>query len=533
MRLTFLGADHEVTGSATLIEINGHYGLVDYGMEQGKNVFVNQPLPIPESQLEFVLLTHAHIDHSGNIPLLAKNGFHGAIYATDATCRLANIMLKDCAHIKESEAEWQNRKGQRAGDEPVQPAYTMEDAEAALKLFSPCSYNKKFHILDGVEIRFIDAGHLLGSASIEVWLTEGEETRKVVFSGDIGNFDQPIIKNPQYIDEADFVITESTYGDRLHEMETKDNVPFLAECIQKVLDRGGNVVIPAFAVGRAQEMLYYIREIKEQGLVRGHDGFPVYLDSPLANEATEVFSHTDIENMNDETRAIFESGENPLDFDGLFLSITADESKAINFDTEPKVIIAASGMCEEGRIRHHLKHNLWRSECMLLFVGFQAVVTLGRKIYDGARTVTLFGEDISVNAEIAYLGGKSGHADMNGLITWITAFQNRPKMVFVNHGEDAVVDSYVSLLEKQFELTASGPFSGARYNLLTEEYEEKPAGIPIDKDAAKKKEGTSLYSLLVAAGERLLAVIRGMKGAANKDVKKLTNQINDLVERWK
>lgn len=533
MKLTFLGATHEVTGSATLIEVGGHYGLVDYGMEQGKNVFVNEPLPIAESKLDFVLLTHAHIDHSGNIPLLAKNGFKGAIYATDATCRLANIMLRDCAHIKESEAEWQNRKGQRAGDEPVQPLYTLEDAEAALKLFSPCSYNKKFQIMDGVEIRFIDAGHLLGSASIEVWLTEGNETRKVVFSGDIGNFDQPIIKNPHYIDEADFVITESTYGDRLHDMEAKDNVYFLADCIQKVLDRGGNVVIPAFAVGRAQEMLYYIREIKEKGLVHGHDDFPVYLDSPLANEATEVFSHTDIDNMNDETRAIFESGRNPLDFPGLHLSISADDSKAINFDTEPKVIIAASGMCEEGRIRHHLKHNLWRSDCMLLFVGFQAGGTLGRKIYDGAARVTLFGEEITINAEIAYLGGKSGHADMNGLITWITAFKNRPKMVFVNHGEDSVVDSYVSLLQKQFDLTASGPFSGAVYNLLTEEYEVEPAGIPVDKDASRREKASNFYGLLVAAGEKLLAIIRGMKGAANKDIKKLTNQINDLIERWK
>ena len=533
MKLTFLGAAHEVTGSATLIEIGGRFGLVDYGMEQGKNVFVNEPLPVAESKLDFVLLTHAHIDHSGNIPLLAKNGFKGTVYATDATCRLANIMLRDCAHIKESEAEWQNRKAQRAGDEPVQPVYTMEDAEAALRLFVPCSYNKKIDIMDGVAIRFIDAGHLLGSASIEVWLTENGETKKVVFSGDIGNYDQPIIKNPHYIEEADYVITESTYGDRLHDMEAKDNVYFLADCIQKVLDRGGNVVIPAFAVGRAQEMLYYIREIKERGLVHGHEGFPVYLDSPLANEATEVFSHTDIENMNEQTRAIFESGRNPLDFDGLHLSISADDSKAINFDQEPKVIIAASGMCEEGRIRHHLKHNLWRPECMLLFVGYQAGGTLGRRIYDGARNVTLFGESISVNAEITYLGGKSGHADMNGLLTWINAFTPAPKMVFVNHGEDSVVDSYVSLLQKQYGLTASGPFSGARYDLLAAAYETQPAGIPIDKDAARKEKSSNFYSLLLAAGEKLMAVIRGMKGAANKDIKKLTNQINDLIERWK
>ncbi len=456
MKLTFLGADHEVTGSCTMIEIGGRCGLVDCGMEQGEDVFVNQSIPVSPGELDFVLLTHAHIDHSGNIPLLFKNGYTGPVYATSATCHLCEIMLRDCAHIQQSDAEWRSRKAERAGNQPVEPVYTLEDAEAAIASLRPCEYGEMIQVGEGIFVRFVDAGHLLGSASIEVFLQEGDVSRKVVFSGDIGNLDQPIIRDPQYIDEADYVITESTYGDRLHERAENGPMGVLADVIQRTLDRGGNVVIPSFAVGRTQEMLYFIRIIKEQGLVSGHGDFPVYVDSPLANEATGIFLQCDRSYFDEDALALLDKGINPLMSPGVKLSVSSEESKQINFDYTPKVIISASGMCEAGRIRHHLKHNLWRKESTVLFVGYQAIGTTGRKLQDGAKELKLFGEDIAVNAEIAFLPGKSGHADKDGLLRWITAFREKPAMVFVNHGDDAAVKAYAACLCDEYGFEGSG-----------------------------------------------------------------------------
>ena len=481
MRLTFLGATHEVTGSCTMIEINGHRGLVDCGMEQGKDTFFNQALPVPASSIEFVLLTHAHIDHSGRIPCLYKAGYTGLVYATGATCNLSEIMLLDCAHIQESEAEYRTRKALRAGREPVEPLYTTDDALLAIKGLRPCSYGEMITVCDGMQIRFSDAGHLMGSASIEVWLTEGDITKKVIFSGDIGNYSQPIIKDPHYFDEADYVITESTYGDRLHDKSNVDNVDFLADVIQRTLDRGGNLVIPAFAVGRSQEMLYYIRQIKTQGKVTGHDDFRVYLDSPMAQKAMGIFLQCDREYLDDEALAMVDAGINPLSSAGLILSETSDDSIKINFDKTPKVIISASGMCDAGRIRHHLKHNLWKKENTILFVGYQANGTLGRIILDGANEVKLFGDTIAVKAEIAFMPGKSGHADRDGLLAWIGHFKKNPDMVFVNHGEDAVVESYKELIEQKFGFEASAPYSGAEFDLAAGEYISFPDGIPVNR----------------------------------------------------
>ena len=492
MKLTFLGATHEVTGSCTMIEVNGRCGLVDCGMEQGEDIFVNQEIPVNAAEIDFVLLTHAHIDHSGNIPLLFKSGFNGPVYANEATCNLCAVMLKDSAHIQESEAEWKNRKNERAGRPMVEPIYTMEDAELAIRHLRPVQYGEIRQIAEGVDIRFTDAGHLLGSSSIEVFLTENKEKRKVVFSGDIGNFNQPLIKNPEYIEEADYVVQESTYGDRIHNNPPEGNIQFLANCIQKVLDRGGNLVIPSFAVGRTQEILYFIREIKQNGLVKDHDGFKVYVDSPLANETTGIFLQCDNSYFDDETREILKKGINPLMFDGLTLSVDTEESKAINFNKEPKVIISASGMCEAGRIRHHLKHNLWRKESMILFVGYQAAGTTGRLIVDGAEKLKLFGEDIICKAEIGKLEGKSGHADQNGLIEWINHFKEKPGMVFINHGEDKVTEAYARLLEDEYGFTASAPFSGAEFDLIENKYTNNMPGIPVKKakDSTKTTDNT-------------------------------------------
>ena len=366
MKLGFVGADHEVTGSCHYLEACGKQILIDCGMEQGKDIYVNQDIPVPINQIDYVLLTHAHIDHSGRLPLLYKNGFKGSIISTFATSDLCSIMLRDSAHIQEFEAEWRNRKARRAGSEEYVPLYTTEDALGAISLFHPCDYEQTIELSEGINIRFRDVGHLLGSASIEIWITENGISKKLVFSGDIGNINQPLIKDPQTTSSADYVIMESTYGDRLHKTPP-DYAVELANVINRTLRRGGNLVIPAFAVGRTQEMLYFIREIKERKLVEFD--FPVYVDSPLAIEATSIFNKNFQSCFDEEAMALIQSGISPIRFPNLHLAISSDESKAINFDSTPKVIISASGMCEAGRIKHHLKHNLWRPECTVLFVG--------------------------------------------------------------------------------------------------------------------------------------------------------------------
>ena len=349
MKLTFLGANHEVTGSCTLLETGGLHFLIDCGMEQGRDVYENQPLPIAPGEIDGVLLTHAHIDHSGHLPLLAKQGYRGPIYATRPTCRLCGIMLRDSAHIQESEAEWKNRKNTRAGLPPVEPDYTVEDAETAVSLFEGVDYDKKTELAPGVAVRFTDVGHLLGSASIELWVTEGEKTTKLVFSGDIGNLNQPILKDPTYLTEADYVVMESTYGDRSHPPRP-DYIGELTAILQRTFDRGGNVVIPSFAVGRTQELLYFLREIKEKNLVTGHGTFPVYIDSPLAIEATRIFRDTAEDCFDADTRALLDAGVDPIVFPGLRVTVTSDESRLINTDPTPKVILSASGMCDAGRL---------------------------------------------------------------------------------------------------------------------------------------------------------------------------------------
>ena len=349
--------------------------------------------------------------------------------------------------IQEAEAEWRNRKAQRGGKITAQePLYTMEDAEGAIRHIVPCAYNKMVEVCKGIQIRFTDIGHLLGSSSIEVWAEERGVTKKLVFSGDIGNINQPLIKDPAYTEEADYVIMESTYGDRLHSLERPDYVKELAAIIQETFERGGNVVIPSFAVGRTQEMLYFLRQIKQDRLIQGFENFEVYVDSPLAVEATGIFHNNTYTCFDEEAMELVNKGINPIAFPGLRLSITSDESKAINFDMNPKVILSASGMCEAGRIRHHLKHNLWSDANTVLFVGYQAEGSLGRKLQGGARYVRLFGEDISVNAEIASLHGTSGHADQSGLLRWLAGFREKPQMVFVNHGDDTSCTAFQRLL---------------------------------------------------------------------------------------
>lgn len=530
MKLTFVGASREVTGSCHFMEIGGKYILVDYGMEQGINTLQNVVLPVEEAMVDYVLLTHAHVDHSGMLPKLYARGFRGQIFSTEATADLCQIMLRDCAHIQTMEAEWKNRKARRSPGKPlVEPEYTMEDAEGTIELIVPCPYDTVVEVCKGVKIRFTDVGHLLGSSSIEVWAKEENVEKKLVFSGDIGNKGLPLLKDPSYTKEADYVVMESTYGDRNHGAGKPDYVKDLSAIIQETFDRGGNVVIPSFAVGRTQELLYFLRKIKKDRLIQRHEDFLVYMDSPMAVSATTVFQENRMECYDEEAMALVRQGINPISFPGLKLAITSDESKAINFDNKPKVIISASGMCDAGRVRHHLKHNLWRPESTILFVGYQSVGTLGRAIVDGAKEVKLFGEPIEIRATIAKLKGMSGHADKNGLIEWITAFEQKPRKVFVVHGEESVCQSFVECLMVEHGLKAYAPYSGTVFNLASGKLEYEAEPIVLKK---KKNSVSGVYARLEAAGNRLMAIIKKNQGGNNKDLAKFADQIISLCDKY-
>ncbi|SFG61400.1 metallo-beta-lactamase family protein [Lachnospiraceae bacterium C7] len=549
MYLEFIGADHEVTGSCHFVSFRDKNFLVDCGMEQGPDLYVNQKTPVNASEIDYVLITHAHIDHSGLLPLLYSHGFRGKIFATKATCELCHIMLKDSAHIQEFEAEWKNRKAKRAGKEKVEPMYTMDDALGVLTYFVPCEYNEKITITDGLEIRFIDAGHLLGSSSIEMWLTEEDTdkekrdlpqeermiTKKIVFSGDIGSGNRPLIKDPEYIKSADYVVMESTYGDRNHK-DPVDYAKLLADVIKETFERGGNVVIPAFSVGRTQEMLYFIRRIKTENMLPQYQNFEVFIDSPLAVEATNIFNANVTDCFNEEAKTLVESGVNPIKFPGLKVAVSSEESKAINFIEKPKVIISASGMCEAGRIRHHLKHNLWRKDSTIVFVGFQVEGTLGNVLLNGVKQVRIFGEDIEVQAKIMNLPGISGHADKEHLTKWISQFTEvRPKKVFIVHGQDEVTEHFAKHVQEKVGFNAVAPYSGDRYDLITGECVKVGERIKVDKAVAKKKEhryASQVFARLIAAGERLMTVILKCEGMANKDLGKFADQINSLCDKW-
>ncbi len=539
MKLTFLGAAREVTGSCTLLEAAGRRLLIDCGMEQGHDVYRNADLPCAAGAVDALLLTHAHIDHSGRIPYLYKNGFRGPIYATDATMDLCGIMLEDSAHIQEQETEWKNRKGQRSGREPVEPDYTVEDAQKVMRQFLPCAYDRWTPLFDGpagrLEVRFTDVGHLLGSASITLRVTEeGRSPELLVFSGDIGNVNQPLLRDPTCPGRADYLVMESTYGDRSHGPRP-DYLAELTEVVQATLDRGGNLVIPSFAVGRTQELLYFFRQIKAEGRVHGHPDFPVYVDSPLASKSTTIFRENFAECYDGEALALVRSGQNPLQFPGLHISESREDSIAINSDRTPKVIISASGMCDAGRIRHHLKYNLWRPECTVLFVGYQSPGTLGRALLEGASEVKLFGEEIAVKAGIRSLSGLSGHADQEGLAAWLHRFEEKPGFVFVNHGEDAVAERWAGRL-RQEGYRAEAPYNGAVYLLAAGSVACVETGntqrLTKSARADREKQESAAFARLVNMGKRLMTVIEHNRGGANKDLAHFASQIASLCDKW-
>ncbi len=443
MKVTFLGATKTVTGSNFLVEGAGKKFLVDCGMYQGQATDELQneaPFLFDVNEIDFMLLTHAHIDHSGRIPKLYNEGYKNPIFATKATCDLCSIMLPDSGHIQEMEAEWKNKKRKRKGEKEIPPIYTAEDAARCLEVFRPIKYDELIEIDPNIHVRFNDAGHMLGSSIIEIWVREDDKETKIVFTGDIGNNDIPLLSEPTMIESADFLVMESTYGNRLHIRNDEKAEEFL-KIVSETLDKGGTVVIPSFAVGRTQEILYELNNLKEtkhdEEFYREYETVmraPVYVDSPLAISATEVFEDN-MDLFDEETKKIMQSGDNPLEFPGLKFTKTADESKELNESNESAIIISASGMCEVGRIKHHLKHNLWNPNNTILFVGYQAPGTLGRKIVDGAKTVKIFGEEIAVNARIEYIEGYSGHADQEWLLNFIYSFFTKPKHIFLVHGE--------------------------------------------------------------------------------------------------
>ena len=543
MKVTFLGATKTVTGSNFLVEAAGKKFLVDCGMYQGKaeDEWENSaPFAYDVHDIDFMLLTHAHIDHSGRIPKLYNEGYRNPIYATKATCDLCSIMLPDSGHIQEMEIEWKNRKRVRKGLKPEPPLYTAEDATKCLEIFSPIKYDEIIDISDNIHVRFNDAGHMLGSAIIEIWADENGKRTKAVFTGDLGNNDIPLLSSPTMIDDADYLVMESTYGGRLHN-RNDDKAEMFLNIVSETLDKGGTVLIFSFAVGRTQEILYELNNLKE---IRNDEEFrkkyetlmrvPVYVDSPLAISATQIFK----ENMNifdEETQEIIRRGDNPLEFPGLQFTQTAEESKALNEKNESSIIISASGMCEVGRIKHHLKHNLWNPNSTILFVGYQAPGTLGRKIVDGAKKVKIFGEEIAVNARIEYIEGYSGHADQEWLLNFVYSFIRKPKTIFLVHGEPEGQIILKQKLQGTTQIPVIIPEYGEEYELNEEvqrlgrvrgakEHEKKYIRLEVlDRIQTLKEELEDMSDIVK---EEMLS-----EDAKDQDIEQLNNRIKELEQQ--
>jgi metallo-beta-lactamase family protein len=509
MQMELLGAARTVTGSATLLEKGSLKWLVDCGMHQGSKSSDERNENIQSyhaEDLAFILLTHAHIDHSGLIPKLVKEGFHGKIFCTKATFDLCEVMLRDSAHIQEMEAEWRNRKGRRSGKETMDPLYTVRDAEKSLQYFQPVRYDEILSPAEGIKVRFRDAGHILGSAIIEIWSKEGESEKKLVFSGDLGSPNQPLVRDPSSIEDSDVLWLESTYGDRLHKSR-EETVRELLQIIQQAIRDQAKVVIPAFAVERTQNIIYTLHQSIRKGLI---PSIPVYIDSPLAISATEIFKKN-ADCFDQETKDLLWSGDNPLELPQLIYTRTTEESRAINEDSRPGVIISANGMCNSGRILHHLKHHLWRKDSHIVIIGFQAAETIGRRLVDGAKTVRLFGEEIAVKAHIHTLGGFSAHADRKGLLDWLSHFKSPDLEVIVNHGEEKTSMEFAERIQQLFHFKTVIPRLGERRTLFGTE----ASRIPEKTVATEKKEE------IVPHPESLSALFRHL----DRNYKKLSRKI--------
>ena len=549
MNITFLGAAKTVTGSNFLVEAAGKKFLVDCGMYQGKaaqEMENSEDFLFDPEEIDFVLLTHAHIDHSGRIPKLYNEGYRGPIYAQKATVDLCSIMLPDSGHIQETEGEWKNRKRIRAGLEPLPPLYTAEEAAACLEIFKPVEYDQIVDVAENIQVRFNNAGHMLGSAIIEIWVTENGKQQKIVFTGDIGNNDIPLLDSPTMIESADYLVMESTYGSRLH-MRNDDKAELFLNIVSETLDNGGRVIIPSFAVGRTQEILYEIDKIKEthkddKEFQRKYEQLmktPVFVDSPLAISATEIFKKNTYL-FEEEIQEKLKNGDHPLDFPGLQFTRTADESKALNEDYYPSIIISASGMCDIGRIKHHLKHNLWNPASTILFVGYQAPGTLGRTIVEGADKVRIFGEEISINARIEYIEGYSGHADQEWLLNFVYSFIDKPKHIFLVHGEEESQEVLKGLIEEKTKIPVTIPGYGEKYEVAdipelkerteySKKLEDQFLRMQILDKLYKIKDDISNMTQVVKNDKLSREDEETEVEALNDRIKKLEDQIKDLI----
>ena len=540
MKITFLGATKTVTGSNFLVEAAGKKFLVDCGMYQGsaEEEYENEaPFDFKVDEIDFMLLTHAHIDHSGRIPKLYNEGYRKPIYAHKATCDLCSLMLPDSGHIQEMEVEWKNKKRQRKGEPTKPPMYTAEDAARCLEVFEPIKYDEIIEVAEGINVRFNDAGHMLGSSIIEVWVEEDGKTEKIVFSGDIGNNDIPLLGEPTMIGEADYLIMESTYGNRLH-VRNEDKAKIFLKIVSETLNNGGNVIIPSFAVGRTQEILYELNKIKEnktdEEFIKEYKTLmkaPVYVDSPLAISATEVFKEN-MDLFDDETKKEIEQGDNPLEFPGLHFTTTADESKALNESDTPSIIISASGMCDVGRIKHHLKHNLWDPKNTILFVGYQAPGTLGYSIVNGAKKVKIFGEEIAIKARIEYIEGYSGHADQEWLMNFVYSFNNqKPKHIFIVHGEEESEITLAEKIENEAKIPVTIPEFGQTFDL--KEIPELISTIQINKPKTIKAEIIERLSILQSQIDDMKEAVQedlNNKELKDEDMFRIKEKMKDLEQ---
>lgn len=461
MKITFCGASKTVTGSNYLIEAEDKKLLLDCGMFQGSareeqmnfESFIYNP-----KDIDYLILSHAHIDHSGRIPKLVKEGFNGKIYTTHATYDLCEIMLMDSANIGMQDAEWENRKRVRKGLTPIEPLYNTNDVKESLKLFKPVYYNQEIKIDDTFTFRLQDAGHILGSAIVELFINEEGKTTKLVFSGDLGMPERPILTDPGFIEDADYLIIESTYGDRDHPTYT-DSTKSLIKIIDDTSQKGGTVVIPSFAVGRTQDLIYQLNSYYDGEGLEEYKKVPIYIDSPMAVSTTKVFEKNS--NLFDEdAKNLILSGDNPFDFENIFYVRDVEESKRLNAVKYPKVIISASGMATAGRVRHHLKHNLWDPKNSVIIVGYQAEGSTGRKLVEGAKKVSLLGEEIKVEASIYSLQGFSAHADRSMLLNWIGHFKKFPKKIFLVHGEEKAITALKSEIENKWKANVHVPDLG-------------------------------------------------------------------------
>lgn len=531
MKVKFCGASTGVTGSCHMISTENHKILLDCGQFQGgkeMDKMNEEEFPFNPAEIECVILSHAHIDHCGRIPLLVKRGFKGPIYCTDATADLLDVMLKDSAYIHEKDAEWQTKKNLRTGKPPVEPLYKIQDSEAALRLVKPILYDQLVELNPDMKIVFNDAGHILGSAITELWITEGDKTSKLVFSGDLGVENRPILRDPVKIKKADFLIMETTYGNRLHP-ENATSIDELIHITLKTIKRGGSVIIPSFAVGRTQELIYQFNMFYEH-----HPEYAdtlgkvyVYIDSPMATTATEVFKKN-AQVFDEETKAYIMSGDHPLDFPNLKFTRNTADSQMLNEDKSAKIIISASGMCEAGRIRHHLKHNLWDSRNSIVFVGYQAEGTLGRMLVEGAKEVKLFGEPIMVGAEIYNLEGFSGHADQKGLLDWLGGFQKEPKHIFLVHGETQSKIDFAAKVKEVFGYEPIVVNGNTEYELETGEILSREEVL---REALDQEDIEKLKDKLATLKSELDTVISSAEDVVSKQISldKLA-QINNIVQ---